>query len=164
MLGPAARELYPQWADVARQTVGFLRFSADRYGGQPGFAALIAELSVGSAEFLARWAAAREVREKTWGSKQFRHRVVGEFELHYETIGLPGDEGRSLVVLIADPAARTTPCFDCWAVGAPTPRRGGRAGATARAGAGARVPGRGGPRSTGTGSGRVLGDGLSGQP
>ncbi|MFJ1704594.1 helix-turn-helix transcriptional regulator [Kitasatospora sp. NPDC088346] len=128
LLDPAARELYPQWADVARQTVGFLRFSAGRYGGQPGFAALIAELSAGSTEFPALWAA-HEVREKTWGSKRFRHRVVGEFELHYETIGLPGDEGCSLVILSPDPDSADDTALrllGSWSAEAPARRPAGR--------------------------------------
>ncbi|MER8185629.1 helix-turn-helix transcriptional regulator [Kitasatospora sp. NPDC094015] len=128
-LDPAARDLYPQWEEIARQTVAFLRFSAGRYGGLPRFAALIDELSAASAEFRGRWAA-REIREKTYGTKRLRHRVVGEFELHYETVGLPGDEGQALVVFAADPgtpADTALRLLGSWAADTPgVGRTGGR--------------------------------------
>ncbi|MFE1577063.1 helix-turn-helix transcriptional regulator [Streptomyces fradiae] len=95
-----ARELYPGWADVARQTVAFLRLSAGRRPGDAGPARIVAELSRRSEDFRHLWAA-QEVREKSYGAKRFRHPVVGTFDLTYETLGLPGDEGWSLVVFTA---------------------------------------------------------------
>ncbi|MEW2635047.1 helix-turn-helix transcriptional regulator [Streptomyces sp. NPDC048389] len=104
-LDPSARDLYPQWDDVARQTVGFLRLSAGRRPGDARLGRVVTELSRRSPEFRALWAA-QEVREKSYGTKSFRHPLVGGFELAYETLSLPGDEGRSLVVFTApDPRA-----------------------------------------------------------
>ncbi|RNL73487.1 helix-turn-helix transcriptional regulator [Streptomyces sp. I6] len=97
---PAARELYPQWEDVARQTVGFLRLSTGRLPGDLPLARLVAELSALSPEFRSLWAM-QEVREKSHGTKCFRHPVVGAFALTYETLALPGDEQRCLVVFTA---------------------------------------------------------------
>ncbi|WP_308315936.1 hypothetical protein [Streptomyces sp. CC228A] len=118
-LDPGARQLYPHWDEVARQTVGFLRYAAGRRPQEPALLRLVAELTPRSAEFRALWAA-REVAEKTYGTKEFRHPVVGGFPLAYETLDLPGDEGLSLVVFTApdaraDAALRllgswTTPC------------------------------------------------------
>lgn len=99
-LDAAARELYPRWADVARQTVGFLRFSAGRGPGDVRLAGVVGELNRRSEEFRSLWAS-QEVREKSYGTKSFRHPVVGGFDLTYETLGLPGGEGRSLVVFTA---------------------------------------------------------------
>ncbi|WP_411574599.1 helix-turn-helix transcriptional regulator [Streptomyces fradiae] len=95
-----ARALYPSWADVARQTVAFLRLSAGRRPGDAGPARIVAELSRRSEDFRHLWAA-QEVREKSYGVKRFRHPVVGTFDLTYETLTLPGDEGWSLVVFTA---------------------------------------------------------------
>ncbi|WP_149182768.1 helix-turn-helix transcriptional regulator [Streptomyces sp. TRM49041] len=92
--------LYPEWDEVARQTVGFLRFSAGRHPGHPRLARLVAELSRHSPRFRELWAA-QEVTEKTHGEKHFRHPLVGGFRLTYETLALPGDAGQSLVVFTA---------------------------------------------------------------
>ncbi|MGW0777719.1 helix-turn-helix transcriptional regulator [Streptomyces sp. NPDC002835] len=104
-LDASARDLYPRWDDVARQTVGFLRFSAGRRPGDPRLGRVVTELSRSSPQFRALWAA-QEVGEKSYGTKSFRHPLVGGFDLAYETLSLPGDEGRSLVVFTApDPRA-----------------------------------------------------------
>lgn len=101
-LDPAAPERYPQWPQVARQTVAFLRFAAGRHGHQPRFTTLIAELQEQSAEFRRLWAA-QDVEQKTHGTKHFNHPLVGEFGLSYETLSLPGDDGQALVVFAAEP-------------------------------------------------------------
>ncbi|OII68244.1 helix-turn-helix domain-containing protein [Streptomyces sp. CC77] len=102
-LDPGARRLYPHWDEVARQTVGFLRYAAGRRPEEPALLRLVGELSPLSEEFRALWAE-RDVAEKTYGTKSFRHPLVGGFDLAYETLGLPGDEGLSLVVFTAPDA------------------------------------------------------------
>ncbi|MGW7329582.1 helix-turn-helix domain-containing protein [Streptomyces sp. NPDC054840] len=104
-LDSAARELYPRWEEIACQTVGFLRFAAGRRPADAQLARLVAELCVQSVEFRSLWAT-QEVGEKSYGVKRFLHPVVGGFDLDYETLALPGDEGRSLVVFTA-PDARS---------------------------------------------------------
>ncbi|MFC8583631.1 helix-turn-helix transcriptional regulator [Streptomyces sp. NPDC057217] len=106
-LDATARELYPRWEDVARQTVGFLRFSAGRRPGDVRLAGIVAELSCRSAEFRSLWAA-QEVGKEPYGTKSFRHPVVGGFDLTYETLALPGGEDRSLVVFTAPDARADT--------------------------------------------------------
>ncbi|MCC9738712.1 helix-turn-helix transcriptional regulator [Streptomyces sp. MNU89] len=104
-LDASARDLYPRWEDVARQTVGFLRLSAGRRPGDTRLARVVTELSRRSPRFRELWAA-QEVQEKSYGIKSFRHPLVGELDLAYQTLSLPGDEGRSLVVFTApDPRA-----------------------------------------------------------
>ncbi|MGY0068841.1 helix-turn-helix transcriptional regulator [Streptomyces sp. QTS137] len=116
-LDTTARSLYPHWEQVARQTVGFLRFSAARHAhhSRPGH--LVAELSDRSPEFRGLWAA-QEVREKTHGTKSFDHPVVGRFDLAYEALTMPGDEGRSLVIFTAscDTAETALKLLGSWAV------------------------------------------------
>jgi hypothetical protein len=106
-LDATARELYPRWEDVARQTVGFLRFSAGRRPGDVRLARLVAELSGRNAEFRSLWAE-QEVGKEPYGTKSFRHPVVGGFDLAYETLALPGGEDRSLVVFTAPDARADT--------------------------------------------------------
>ncbi|WP_433543945.1 helix-turn-helix transcriptional regulator (plasmid) [Streptomyces sp. CA-294286] len=102
-LDASARDLYPRWGEVAGQTVGFLRFSAGRRPGDARLGRVVTELSRRSPEFRELWAA-QEVTEKSYGTKGFRHPLVGDFDLGYQTLSLPGTEGRSLVVFTAPDA------------------------------------------------------------
>ncbi|MFJ3994954.1 helix-turn-helix transcriptional regulator [Streptomyces parvus] len=99
-LDTSARSLYPQWDQLARQTIGYLRFSAARHAHHSRLGHLVAELSAHSPEFRILWAA-QDVREKTYGTKSFDHPLAGRFDLAYETLSLPGSEGQSLVVFTA---------------------------------------------------------------
>ncbi|MEU7348775.1 helix-turn-helix transcriptional regulator [Streptomyces bacillaris] len=99
-LDTSARSLYPQWDQLARQTIGYLRFSAARHAHHSRLGHLVAELSAHSPEFRSLWAA-QNVREKTYGTKSFDHPLAGRFDVAYETLSLPGDEGQSLVVFTA---------------------------------------------------------------
>ena len=103
-LDPAARELYADWERHARETVGYLRHCAGRHPDDPGIAALVGELSVKSAEF-ARWWAGHHVREKTSGTKRYRHAVVGELTLGYETLVPPGAPDQALITYTAEPGS-----------------------------------------------------------
>ncbi|MFG2868842.1 helix-turn-helix transcriptional regulator [Streptomyces zaomyceticus] len=118
-LDATARELYPRWEDVARQTVGFLRFCAGRRPGDVRLARIVAELSGRSAEFRSLWAE-QEVGKEPYGLKTFRHPVVGGFDLAYETLALPGGEDRSLVVFTAPDTRADTALrlLGSWAVSA----------------------------------------------
>ncbi|MBT2424653.1 helix-turn-helix domain-containing protein [Streptomyces sp. ISL-112] len=99
-LDAKARSLYPQWDQVARQTIGYLRFSAARHVHHSRLGHVVAELSAASPEFRILWAA-QEVQEKTYGTKSFEHPLAGRFDLAYETLSFPGDEGQSLVIFSA---------------------------------------------------------------
>ncbi|MDK1472913.1 helix-turn-helix transcriptional regulator [Streptomyces sp. 549] len=103
----SARDLYPQWPEVARQTVGFLRFAAARHADDARLCHLVAELSRCSNEFRELWAA-QEVREKTHGTKTFTHPVVGRFTLTYETLSLPAEDSQALVVFTAPDSTAET--------------------------------------------------------
>ncbi|BCJ39591.1 DNA-binding protein [Actinoplanes ianthinogenes] len=108
-LDPAARTFYPRWAEVAAETVAFLQLDAGRHPGDPRLAAMVGELSIASPEFARMWAAQR-VKEKTFGAKVLRHPLVGEMELAYETLALPGETDQMLVTYSA-PAG--SPAHEC---------------------------------------------------
>ena len=103
-LDDAARQLYPEWERVARETVAYLRFEASAERDDAELHALVGELSTNSDEFR-RWWARHDVQEKAHGTKRFRHPVVGDLELHYETLSLPGSPRQTLVTYTAEPGS-----------------------------------------------------------
>lgn len=99
-----ARRLYPDWDQVARETVAYLRFEASAGPDDRELHELVGELATKSPEFR-RWWATHDVREKSHGTKRYRHPLVGDLELHYETLPLPGDDHQTLVTYTAEPGS-----------------------------------------------------------
>ncbi|MEV0384254.1 helix-turn-helix transcriptional regulator [Nonomuraea sp. NPDC050643] len=97
-LHPQASALYPEREEVLRATVGQLRLATGRHPDDPVLLSLIGELSVRSERFRVLWAG-RVVKERTHGVKRFRHPVVGELSLRYETFDVPGGAGQRLSLL-----------------------------------------------------------------
>ncbi|MGV9778728.1 helix-turn-helix transcriptional regulator [Streptosporangium sp. NPDC003464] len=95
------RRLYADWPARARDLVGFLRLDAGHRPADPSTAALVEELSAASAEFRQLWAE-HQVKDKRHGRYLYRHPLVGELELAYETLRLPDDPGLALVVHTTD--------------------------------------------------------------
>lgn len=93
--------LYPEWERVARETVSFLRRDSARDLDDPHLAELIGELSLKSEPFT-RWWNNREVKDKASGTKRLNHPIVGELELHYETLYPGSAEDQALVVYTAE--------------------------------------------------------------
>jgi transcriptional regulator with XRE-family HTH domain len=105
-LDPAARERYPDWDEVAKDTVAALRASVGPDLDDPHLTDLVGELSLKSERFRTLWAR-HDVREKTHGTKRFVHPQVGELTLHYETFAVAGSSGQVLSVYHADPGSPT---------------------------------------------------------
>ena len=84
-----AREFYADWERAARDSVAILRSEAGRNPFDRGLSDLVGELSTQSEEFRGHWAA-HDVRLHNKGEKAFNHPVVGELELSYDRIDLPG--------------------------------------------------------------------------
>lgn len=103
-LDPPSRALYPDWAVVARDTVGALRRDAGRHPDDPALARLVGELGVRDADFR-RWWGEHHVHAKGPGTKRFRHPVVGLLTLAYETLAVADDLDRVLVVYSAEPGS-----------------------------------------------------------
>lgn len=101
-----APAFYPDWPAVAAETVAYLRLNAGRHPDDKRLTALIGEMCVKSAEFRRLWADHR-VEEKTHGTKRITHPVVGDLELGYETLTLPGDPDQTIVVYTASPGSAT---------------------------------------------------------
>ncbi|WP_030268176.1 helix-turn-helix transcriptional regulator [Streptomyces sp. NRRL B-24484] len=103
-LDPRARTFYPAWAEVAAETVAYLRLDAARHPADRRAAAFVEELSERSPEFRRLWDG-HAVAEKTHGRKLLRHPSAGLLDLGYETLALPGDPALLLVVYTAEPGS-----------------------------------------------------------
>ncbi|MFE2095440.1 MULTISPECIES: helix-turn-helix transcriptional regulator [unclassified Streptomyces] len=105
-LDPAARDLYPEWAAVAAQTVANLRIGASSYADDAALCALVGELSLKSEDFRRLWAD-HEVKECAYGVKRVRHPVAGLLTLPYETLTVPADPEQTIVVYTPEPGSET---------------------------------------------------------
>ncbi|GAA1073431.1 helix-turn-helix transcriptional regulator [Kitasatospora arboriphila] len=103
-LAPSSRELFADWADCARENVAYLHLEAGRHPDDPVLARLIGELSMRSQDFRRMWAE-HPVRDKTAGTKRFRHPLVGELELAYETLRAADDRDQALITYAAEPGS-----------------------------------------------------------
>ncbi|MET7687831.1 helix-turn-helix transcriptional regulator [Streptomyces sp. NPDC005483] len=103
-LDPDAREFYPDWESVAVNTVAALRAVGGTGHEDPRLIAAVGELSLRSEEFRRLWAR-HDIRRKTRDSKRFRHPLVGELSLEYESLTVNGAPGQQLVVYQAEPGS-----------------------------------------------------------
>lgn len=95
-----ARERFADWEVQARSVVESLRLDAGSHPDDAAAGALIAELRETAPEFRLWWDEHR-VYQRTFGTKRFRHPMVGELTLDYETLTLPGDPDQALYVYTA---------------------------------------------------------------
>ncbi|MFD9910530.1 helix-turn-helix transcriptional regulator, partial [Streptomyces sp. NPDC059063] len=105
-LAPGARELYPDWEEVARDTVVALRLDLGRYPCDDRLCTLLGELSVRSEDFRRLWAehGVREIAQGTW---RLAHPEAGALLLHRETLHLAGSPDQSLVTFAAQPGSES---------------------------------------------------------
>lgn len=71
-----------------------LRLAAGRYADDERLTELVGELSVKSEDFAAMWPAG-DVLACGSGTKRFRHPVIGELTLRYETLQLPASAAQA---------------------------------------------------------------------
>jgi transcriptional regulator with XRE-family HTH domain len=104
VLNPKARDFFVDWDRAAGDIVSSLRIEAGRHPYDKRLSDLVGELSTRSEEFRVRWAS-HNVRHHTAGTKKMHHPVVGEIELAYQSLALPGDIGLNLNVFTAAPGS-----------------------------------------------------------
>ncbi|MEV5709276.1 helix-turn-helix transcriptional regulator [Actinoallomurus sp. NPDC052274] len=104
-LHASARQLYVNWADVARGVVAHLRTAVVLHPGAPDLHDLVAELSATSPEFTALWQR-YDVRVRTNGRKVFRHPAAGPMTLTYEAFDVARSDGQRLIVYQAAPGTQ----------------------------------------------------------
>jgi transcriptional regulator with XRE-family HTH domain len=110
-LNPRASEFFVDWDSVTNDAVGVLRAEAGRDPYDSRLSELIGELSTRSAEFRIRWAA-HDVKRQSTGVKRFRHPLVGELTLDFESLDLRADPGLSVLVYSAEPDSPTRERLD----------------------------------------------------
>jgi transcriptional regulator with XRE-family HTH domain len=103
-LDPRGRTFYVDWETVAHDVVAALHGEVGRNPYDRSLAVLIGLLSTRSEEFRVLWAS-HDVRFHRTGTKRFRHPLVGDLTLAYETLPLPADPGLSLVTYSAEPGS-----------------------------------------------------------
>lgn len=103
-LDEAARDLYVDWERSARGTVASLHLYAGSHPQDPRLAELIGELSLRDPDFR-RWWADHDVLRRTYGSKRYRHPLVGELILDYEALHPTGDQDQTLGIHTAEPGS-----------------------------------------------------------
>ena len=105
-LDPHAREFFRDYDKAANDTVALLRAEAGRDPYNREVSDLIGQLSTRSDDFRRRWAA-HNVRIHTSGVKLLHHPVVGDLDLPFESIPLPGDPTHSMLIYTAGPESPT---------------------------------------------------------
>ncbi|MFD0315430.1 helix-turn-helix transcriptional regulator [Streptomyces flavalbus] len=105
-LDPGARELYPDWTEIAEQTVAHLRLKAGHHPGDPEVADLVTEVSARSTEFRRMWDD-HLVRPCDTGVKRLHHPVTGLLTLPYETLTIPSSPDQTIVTYVPEPDTET---------------------------------------------------------
>lgn len=103
-LDPHARELYQDWNDVAADTAAMLRVDAGKYPDDPMLSRLVGELSIHSTEFRRLWSRNR-VHQRTTGTKNYHHPLVGDLTITYQALVLGTDADQTLLVYDTEPGS-----------------------------------------------------------
>ncbi|WP_331729471.1 helix-turn-helix transcriptional regulator (plasmid) [Streptomyces sp. NBC_00028] len=101
---PAMRELDLDWEHDARDAVAALRLEAAADPEDPELARLVGELAIQDADFRTWWAEHR-VNSAAYGTKHYRHPVVGDLTLDCDTWAASDGSGQRLMVLTAEPGS-----------------------------------------------------------
>lgn len=119
---PVMRGMHLEWEHDARDAVAALRMESGADPDDPELARLVGELSVRDADFRTWWAEHR-VNNAAYGTKRYRHPLVGDLTLDCDTWSSPDGSGQRLMVLTAEPG---TPSHDAlrilasWGTGQPS--------------------------------------------
>jgi hypothetical protein len=103
---PEARELHRDWDEMTARVVPYLRSVAGPDVDDPRLVELVGGLSLRSERFRALWAG-QDVRHKSSGTSLLRHPQVGELELSYEKLLIPGADAQTLVTYHARPGGES---------------------------------------------------------
>jgi transcriptional regulator with XRE-family HTH domain len=103
---PRLRSLYPEWEDLARAVVAYLRMEAARKPDDPRLAELVGDLSIRDVQFR-QWWAGTHVAVKRRGTRRYDHPVVGEITLAWDALTSDAEPDQQLVVYTAEPGSRS---------------------------------------------------------
>jgi transcriptional regulator with XRE-family HTH domain len=105
-LDPGSHHFFADWDGGADATTALLRAEAGRYPNDRALRELVGELSTLSPEFRTRWAA-HDIRIRHDGVKVLQHPDVGQMELTYRSLDLPGSDrsAHDLTIYTAEPGS-----------------------------------------------------------
>ncbi|MGP4013484.1 helix-turn-helix domain-containing protein [Streptomyces sp. 4N124] len=98
---PAIRAMHQEWSHDARDAVAAVRMEVAAYPDDPDLARLVGELSIQDADFRTWWAEHR-VNSAAYGTKHYRHPLVGDLTLDCDTWASPDNSGQRLMILTAE--------------------------------------------------------------
>ncbi|MFB7507731.1 MULTISPECIES: helix-turn-helix domain-containing protein [Streptomyces] len=98
---PMIRELHLAWEHDAREAVAALRMEAATDPDDPELARLVGTLTIRDPDFRTWWAEHR-VNDAGYGTKHYRHRLVGDLTLDCDTWTSPDGSGQRLMALTAE--------------------------------------------------------------
>jgi transcriptional regulator with XRE-family HTH domain len=103
---PRLRSLYPEWEELARAVVSYLRMEAARKPDDPRLAELVGELSIRDAQFR-HWWAGTHVAIKRRGTRNYTHPIVGEITLDWDALTSDAEPDQQLLIYTAEPGSRS---------------------------------------------------------
>ncbi|SDC91408.1 helix-turn-helix transcriptional regulator [Rhodococcus tukisamuensis] len=103
-LDNAARDLYVDWSETARENVGMLRLYSSHHPHDPRLAELVGELSEGDQDFR-RWWAEQDVYRPKYGTKRYRHPVAGDLTLGFEALTPADNPDQTLGLYTVEPGS-----------------------------------------------------------
>lgn len=110
------RNLHADWESAARTAVASLRMEAASYPGDPDLAVLVGELSVQDRDFRVWWAS-HHVASTSYGTKHYRHPIVGDLTLDCDIWASPDGSDQRLMILTAEPGTPSNKALEilaCW--------------------------------------------------
>lgn len=105
-LNPRSVDFFPDWQDVASDTVGILRASAGNDPYDRPLSDLVGELSARSDEFCVLWAT-HNVKSHWAGSQVTASPARGRLTLSYVALELPSGDGQRINVYAAEPGSKS---------------------------------------------------------
>jgi transcriptional regulator with XRE-family HTH domain len=100
------RSLYPEWEELARSVVSYIRMEAARKPDDPRLAELIGDLSIRDAQFR-QWWAGTHVAVKRRGTRRYTHPIVGAITLEWDALTSDAEPDQQLIVYTAEPGSRS---------------------------------------------------------
>jgi hypothetical protein len=94
--------LYKNWTAVAADTAAMLRLDAGRHPDDPALGALVGDLSIHSEEFRRYWSD-HKVHQRTTGTKDYHHPLVGDLTITYQALTPADDPDQTLFIYDTEP-------------------------------------------------------------
>jgi transcriptional regulator with XRE-family HTH domain len=103
-IDPYARKLYPDWEEVVANVAAILRLDAGRHPDDPWLDELVEDLSARSETFRRCWAD-YQVHEHTDGPKRYRHPVVGDLTITYQSLEVMAADDQEVILYTTEPGS-----------------------------------------------------------